>query len=193
MNLKHKATLLAAVLCAASANAQLVARTGEGDSVKTTLGYNIVLNNLSTLKRQWVAIHDPNSPVEIDGSSNVTVQYEKDYLYATNTTVKAKKDVTAVELVHIIVDVFGRRANTLQNVEVVDLPSGESRGMSGRWRLWSETEAKLAHTSFTYVRSVRMADGKIYFAPMTQVLDLVRKGAPSLTSADIEPKKVEPK
>lgn len=193
MNLKQKAILMATALCAAGVNAQLVARTGEGDSVKTNLGYNIVLNNLSTMTRQWVAIHDPNSPVEIDGSSNVTVQYEKDYIYATNTAVKAKKDVTAVELVHIIVDVFGRRANTLQNVEVVDLPSGESRGMSGRWRLWSETEAKLAHTSFTYVRSVRMADGKIYFAPMTQVLDLVRKGAPSLTSADIEPKKVEAK
>ena len=194
MTLQHLATTCLLAWCLTqSAHAQLTTRTGEGDSVKTGLGYGITLNDKSSLKRQWVAINDPNSPVELDGSTNVTVQHEKDYLYAALPSIKARQAISAVELIHVVLDVFGRRLNTLQTAEVADFAAGEVKTVISKWRMWSETEAKLAHTSFTYVRSVRTADGAIYFAPMSQVLDVIRKGPPSITVSDIEPKKGEPK
>lgn len=185
--------LLAIAVCTTSlATAQpLITRSGEVGTLKVDLGYNIILNEKSSLKRHWVFIHDPNSPVDVEGPTNVGVQYEKDYWYVTNTGIKAKQPVTAVELIHVIVDMFGRKVITLQNVEVADLAAQEVRQVLGKWRVWNETDAKLAHTSFTYVRSARTADDKVYFAPMAQVLEVIRKGLPSLTSTDIEPKKSE--
>ena len=171
----------------------LTTRTGEGASVKTDLGYNVVLNKNSSLKRQWIYIQDPKAPVDIEYQTDVAVVYKKDYTYQMSVPVKAKQDVTAIELIHVILDVFGRRLNTLQNTAVVDVKANEAASVGGEWRIWSEVEASLAHTSFTYVRSVRTADGKVYFAPMAQVLEIIKKGAPTLTGSDIEPKKPEPK
>lgn len=188
------AVLAIAICTTGHAAAQaLTTRTGEGGPVKVDLGYSVVLNKNSSLYRQWVYIQDPKCPVEIEGPTDVVVQYKKDYAYQAIMTVKAKQDVTAVEVVHVITDVFGRRLSTLQNGFVQDVKAGETARAAGEWRIWSETEASNALTSFTYVRSVRTADGKVYFAPMAQVLDVIRKGAPSITSTDIEPKKPEPK
>lgn len=182
---------LATVLACTAAHAQLVVKTGEGGAVKVDLGYNVVLNKNSSLRRQWVYIHDPKAPVEIDGSTDIGVRYKKDYNYGGTVVVRAKQDVTAVEVVHVILDVFGRRLSTLQNMAVLDIKADATEGIGGDWRIWSETEASSAHTSYTYVRSVRTADGKVYFAPMSQVFDAIRKGAPSLSSSDIEPKKAD--
>lgn len=190
-----KCIALAVAICStghASAQA-LTTRTGEGGSVKVDLGYNVVLNKASSLTRQWVYIQDPKCPVDIEGSTDVHVRYKKDYNYQASMIFKAKQDVTAVEVIHVITDVFGRRLSTLQNATVRDVKAGDTGVTDGEWRIWSETEASHAFTSFTYVRSVRTADGKVYFAPMAQVLEVIRKGAPSLTSTDIEPKKAEAK
>jgi hypothetical protein len=192
-NLGKHCFLLGILCLATTAQAQLTTTNGEGDSVRTPLGYNVVLNDKSTLKRQWITINDPNSPAELESGTNVTVQYEKDYFYRSNVGVKGRQPLTAVELVHVIVDVFGRQISTLRKVELADIANQELRYVSGKWRIWSEAEAALAHTSYTYVRAARTADGKVYSAPIDQVLNIIRKAAPALTATDIEPPKAEQK
>lgn len=188
MKFKRICTAFALLACAAT-HAQLVVKTGEGGTAKVELGYNVVLNKNSSLRRQWAYINDPKSPVEIEGSIDIGVKYKKEYVYTGTAVVRAKQDVHAIEIVHVILDVFGRRLSTLQNLAVSDLKADSTDGFSGEWRIFSESEASAVHSSYTYVRSVRTADGKIYSAPMTQIFEAIRKGSPGLISAEIEPKK----
>lgn len=190
----YRLALAMGMCLAMTAQAQtLTTRTGEGASLKTDFGYDIVLNKNSSLKRQWTYIQDANSPVDVEGTPDVMVAYIKDYKHTTYYSLKAKQDLTAVEVIHVVFDVFGQRLHTLQNVEVADIKAGESVTMTGEWRIWSERDARVAHTSFTYIRSARTASGNIYTAPSPQVFDVIKKSMPTLLVSDIEPKKQEPK
>lgn len=48
---------------------------GEGNSMKTELGYGFAVNKASTLKREWFVVRDQTSPVALVGRTGVDVTY----------------------------------------------------------------------------------------------------------------------
>ena len=84
-----------------------------GGSIKTELGYGLVLNKESSLEREWITIHDNSIPADLVGTVGVRTIYVKeysagDYRYTANYTIKAREALTAFEVRFILFDILGR-------------------------------------------------------------------------------------
>ena len=168
----------------------------EGTPVSTTLGYGIVLNKESSLKREWFVVADPVAPVAIEGAAGVNVVYQAgeryssgDYQYKASYKVVFKEPVTAVEIRAQLFDVFGGHVRTLSATSVSDLEG--STHLTGTWRVLSENEAASIYSSVIYVAQARTAAGKVYTIDSAQLLEQLKKVAAKITEADITPKKAE--
>lgn len=166
----------------------------EGTPIQTTLGYGIVLNKDSSLKREWFVITDPQSPVAIVGAAGVNVAYQAgeryssgEYQYRASYKLAIKEPVTAIEVRVQLFDVFGEHVRTLSAANVADA-NGELH-QNGTWRVLSETEAATAYTSVTYISQVRTAAGKVYTIDSDRLLDQLKKVTAKITEKDIAPKK----
>ena len=91
--------------------------SGTGGSMRTSLGYGIVLNEQSTLTRDWYVVHDSRLPIDFSGTPGVITLYaDRNYRYGADATLLARVPVTAVNVVFMTFDVFGRRVeNTGRN------------------------------------------------------------------------------
>lgn len=161
-----------------------------GKSMKTDLGYNIVLNPASSLSREWFVVNDISSPVKIIDIDGIKVNYESSgskYQYKMVVGVEAKEPISALELRVHVFDVFGKLIKTLSATEVGDL---DGKGTYFEtWRIWSENEASAVFASVAYIAQVRTASGVVYEIDNTTVADQVRKVFKRLNEADMEPKK----
>ncbi len=161
-----------------------------GGAVTTDLGYNIMVNKGSTLKREWFVIRDEAAPVEIDGATGVSVVFKSersDFHYELGYDLKAKEPITAVEVRVHVLNVFGALLKTLSTTEVTDF-SGR-KGFSSNWRVWSENEAMEAFASVVYVAQVRTASGRVYEIDKAALLDQVCQVTKRISESDLEPKK----
>lgn len=203
LKLSFGVMLIAAMACtAAAAQGQpskspvLAMDRFEGSSVKTELGFGIVLNKNSTLKREWFVIRDPASPVQFDGATGVTVVYKDggrasgSYQYQASYTVMPSQPVVAYELRYVVLDVFGRLLKSLSATEVED----RSNPVNGtaQWRIWSENEASEVFASVAYVANVRTSSGTVYEANRAAIFEQVRKVSRRISEADLEPKREGP-
>lgn len=169
----------------------------EGPSVTIDLGYGIVVNKASTLRREWFVLRDESAPALLDGPTGVSVSYKSgdrsslsQYQYRIPYQIKAKESIAAIEIRVHVLDVFGRLLKTLSATEVEDF--SDVRSFDATWRVWSENEASEAFASVAYIAQVRTASGKVYEADRTAVFDQVRKVAKRITEADLEPKREQP-
>lgn len=184
------------VLFVSSAAAQNIKiTTTEGDTMKVSLGYNIFLNTNSTAKRQVHRVTDEKSPVKLVGDHSFSIDYKSDrssgsYVYQTRVSHLSEKDLVAIEVLHSVFDVFGRHVRTLQEVLVSDIQAGNTHNHSqSSWRIFSESEAATAHSTFTYVNQARFKDGTVYTAPTSAILAAIRKMSPTATEEQISPPK----
>ena len=166
----------------------------EGTPIKTDLGFNIVLNKGSSLKREWFVISDEAAPAIIEDPTGVSVVYSTssrtssgEYQYNIPFRVRAREPITAVEVRVHILDLFGRVLKTLSVTEIYDID--ELNGFAGKWRILSENEASEAFASISYIAQVRTAKGRVYEIDRTAVLEQVRKVAKRITESDLEPKR----
>jgi len=180
-----------------STRPQLVIERTEGPEVKTTLGYGIVLNKGSSLKREWFVVRDPDAPVQIDGLTGIRVRYNSGERYSSGNfeynatySIIPKEPVSAVEVRFVVFDVFGRLVRTLSSTEVED--AAAKKEFKAGWRVWSENEASEAFASVAYVAQVRTSAGRVYEANSAAVLEQVRKVSKRITEADLEPKRDAP-
>ena len=162
--------------------------TADGGSIQTKLAANIVLNRESSLRREWVAVHDDAMPVDLVGSPGVTTIYESggqysrgEYRYAADYTIKVKEPVVAIEVRFITFDVWGARTRALQATDVQDFAPGD-HVLHGEWRLHSENEASEHYASIGYVASVRTAAGEVHRADTDAVTDAARRYMSDFTS-----------
>ena len=161
--------------------------SGNGGSIRTELGYGIVLNEGSTLSREAVVIHDSRLPLDFSGTPILRTTYaDRNFRYATTAEVIASDDVTAFGATFMTFDVFGERENSLGATKVVDVPAGETFKEDWRWRLPSESEASEYFASIAFIRRVRTADGQVHYADTNTVLCVAELYSLSLTEAEIE-------
>ena len=182
----------AALCLAAFAEGQETSKA-DGGLIRTNLGYNIVLNKDSSLRREWIAVHD-NLPLMIVGTPGVTTVYQGEYNYAAKATLIANSDqaVTAFEVRFVSIDVFGERMTTLSATEIQDIAAGEKKTFDWKWNAYRESDVARYFASIAFIAKARTADGQVHFASNDVVLDAVRRFAKEATEADLDPSSDKP-
>lgn len=187
-----------ALCCTCAMSQQVKVISSEGTDMKFGLGYNIYVNKNSTAKRVMHKVIDEKAPVKLVGDQRFDVQYKTgrgssgDYIYVARATPVTEKDAVAIEILHSVFDIFGRHVRTLQSVSVEDVQAGNTLFPDGgEWRIFSEAEASMAHSVFSYVSHARFKDGTVYSAPMPAILAAIRKMSPTATEEQISPPKTK--
>lgn len=174
---------------------QTVSRT-DGGPITTHLGYGIAVAKDSTLKREWIAVHTPTFPADLDGTpgigtSYVRKEYSGDYRYRAAFNLTVRQPIQAVRVVFLTFDVWGNHVRTLSFEEVADTPAGQKK-LNGEWALLSENDVEKHYASIGYVARVRLADGRVIEAPTEAVIEEARKFSAKFSPADLEPKPAAP-
>ena len=174
-------TIALAMLASASAWADVSTTKADGGSVTTMLSRGIAVNENSTLRREWVVVHDSELPVDIVGTPGVKTVYERggqytsgNYKYEAEYTISAAEPIAAVEVNFILFDVWGIRTKTLSATDVEDFAAGE-HSLDASWRVFSENEVSEYYASVGYVAAVRTKAGVIFTADTAAVVDVARE------------------
>ena len=183
------AILVSAALAATSSFGATTITTTDGGSIQTKLIANIVLNKESSLRREWVAVHDDTMPVDLVGTPGVTTIYESggsrysrgDYRYKATYTVRVSEPVVAIEVRFIAFDVWGDRTRALTATDIQDFAPGDYP-LDAEWNLYSENEASEHYASIGYVATVRTKTGQLYRADVDAVTDAARSYMSDFTS-----------
>jgi hypothetical protein len=93
--------------------------------------------------------------------------------YKTQTTIQVQQPIVAVEIRHILYDVFGDHMQNLSNVEAKDFSVGPST-LEGTWSAYRENDITEHLTTVTYVAAVRLSDGKTWKFPLEQLIAALR-------------------
>ena len=175
-------TIIAVAMLAPLAFGDVTATKVDGGSMATELNYGIAVNKDSTMRREWVAIHDTELPVDLVGTPGVITVYKSGsgryssgkYQYNAAYTISAKEPIVAIQVNFICFDVWGQRTKTLSATDVQDFGVGE-HSLDGAWQLFSENEVSEHYASISYIARVRTKSGEIYAADTDEVVDVARE------------------
>lgn len=165
----------------------------DGPSVRTDLGFGIVLNRSSSLRREWFVLNDENAPASIQGKTGVSVSYNSGgrgssgrYEYQLSYDLKSTEPLSAIKIRAHVFDVFGTLIRTLVATNIIDVSGTNSN--SDVWRIWSENEASEAFASVVYISAVRTSSGRVYEIDRGAVLEQLRSVSRRISDADLDPK-----
>ncbi len=188
-------------LVAVSVQAEVTTTRADGGSVTTVLSASIAVNRNSTLRREWVAVHDSGLPVDLVGTPGVNTVYERgtgrydrgQYEYQSAYTLRVREPVAAVEVRFICFDVWGDRTKTLSATDVQDFGVGEHQ-LDGAWNLFrGENEVAHHYASIAFVAAVRTKAGEIFFADQGEVVNIAKEYMADFTDdlLDVNPPATE--
>ena len=164
---------LVALLCG-NASADVTTTKADGGSLTIrSVGVQVDENTYeqSTLRREWIAVHDDRLPVDVVGTPGVTITFAsrgRGYEYRAEYTISASEPVVAIEVNFILFDVWGVRKGTLSATDVEDFDEGE-HNLIATWRVSPESEATKYYASIGYVSAVRTKAGAIFTADTASV------------------------
>jgi hypothetical protein len=162
-----------------------------GGSIKTKLSTGIVLNDESSLTREWLSYQDSSIPVKLSGAVGIKTSYSHnriggEYQYGAEFSIEAIEPISAIEIRFLLFDIWGKHIRTLGFTEIADIKG--VKNVKGTWRLYSENEASEFYASIGYISRVRTMTGRVIEGNTLPVLDEARKFAKKFTSEDLEPK-----
>jgi hypothetical protein len=169
--------------------------TSSGGSMRLSLGHNIVMNEESSLDREWITISDPKLPARIVGSVGIKALYRQQsdyrvggYYYKATYEVRLIDDVRAIETKFLTFDVWGSHNRTLVATEVTDLKAGTTRKFEGEWDEFSENDVRVYYASIAYISRVRTRDGRVIAADIAPVMDAARRFSDRFSEEDLDRK-----
>ena len=167
--------ICALALCVRAEAATTVTRA-DGGPVRTELGFDIVLNQDSSLRREWVAVHDDSLPVDLIETPGVTTAYRgrAGYKYNASYSIMVHEPLAAIEVRFITFDVWGNRTRSLAASDIRDFTPGRYE-LDAVWNLFSENEAAEHYASVAYVAVVRTMTGKIHYADTAAVIEVAQQ------------------
>lgn len=198
MKNSYKIIVFLIIICIVSptvvAQVQKITRSS-GGSIKTELGYGIVLNSESSLEREWITIHDSSIPADLMGTVGVKTIYESvgryssgEYMYSANYSVIVQEPISAIKINFLTFDIWGNHVNNLSATEIIDLQKGETKSFDSKWRLYSENEASEFYASIAYIAQVRTKAGRVIKPDPKIIVDEARKFSSKFSESDLEPK-----
>jgi len=169
-----------------------------GGSIKTKLSRNIIINDNSSLMREWITINDDSLPVVISDTVGVKTIYKEgsgyssgDYQYVSEYSVSAKEAVSAIEIRFITFDIWGNYSRNLSSTEIVDMAVGTSKKFNPSWSVFSENEVSEFYASIAYIAQVRTQSGKVIKADPSVILAEAKKFSTKFSEDDLDPKQIK--
>ena len=120
--------------------------------------YGVDINKGSTLQRESVLFNDPTCPVQISRNSMTFDYSDRRLTIAASTQIAIRQPVMAMEVRHILFDVFGQHMRNLSNTEARDFSVGAS-ALKATWNLYDENDASEHLTTVSYISRARLVDG----------------------------------
>ncbi len=165
--------------------------TLDGGSVVTELTYGIKVNRGSSLRRTWVVLNDPRSPVQLKGVGVLT-RYKSNggYSYIPTGSLSAREAISAIEVRFLLFDVFGEHIKTLSGDEVTEILANKPFKVEeiGSWRAW-ESDVSALLTVVAFVGHVRTKTGTIWRYNSGAIEKELNKIRLKVTSGVLEPTK----
>ncbi|MGI8600221.1 MAG: hypothetical protein ACR2KB_13285 [Chitinophagaceae bacterium] len=140
---------------------QIQVEKKDGGSVITNLGYNIKVNEGSSLNRQYIILNDANSPIQIYETGVKTSYADRSYSFIPVGNLIAKEPVTAIEINYVLYNVFGEHIKTLAGKEIKDISSSMDLSKIGTWYA-SENQISEYLICVAFVANVRKQNGTIW-------------------------------
>lgn len=170
----------------------------DGGNIKTNLGYGIILNEKSGLKREWITAQDTLIPARLATTGIKTVyasrsSYSSGYEYRADVSIHALEPLSAIEVRFVLFDIWGEFLKTLSLTEVQDVPAGATVKFDPSWNLYSENEASEIYASIAYVARVRTQSGKIFEANYDPIVAEARKFSDRFTPEQLDPYRRPPR
>jgi hypothetical protein len=148
-------------------SAQLSNQKFEGQEIKLDLGgwADNFMNAGSTLKSIHYIINDEMCPVQLN-AAGILVKYSSSsgvskYRFKRKGSYTANKEVQAIEIVHVLYDVFGNHISSLSDLIIEDISGTMQLNPRSNWYA-SDNQAQEFLTSVTFVEAVRLKDGSIW-------------------------------
>ena len=190
MRLKIITVLLALAACSCVPT-MLLAQTptrADGGSIVIDLGEGYAVNKGSSLRREWVALHDTAMPVDIMGTPGISPEYrgERGYEGAAKFNISTQEPIAAYEIKFVLFDVWGDFLRTYSMHRITDLPAGTSE-CSAEWRIPEEEQAGYAH-SVCFVSRVLTQNGRMVVANDDAVVAQMKAISNSIKKEDLTPK-----
>ena len=164
---------------------------GTGTPMKFELGYGIMVNDASSLKRSWVVINDESLPVRIARFYGLSTKYDTEdrrWLYEARYVLEVREPVAAIEIKIIPFNIWGEMDRPLSATEIEDF-SVNSRSITSTWRS-SESDAIQHHASIAYVSAVRLFNGRILRANSETVVQEAKQLSSQFSASDLKPNDV---
>lgn len=165
-----------------------------GGSIRTPLSRTIILNEESSLEREFITVIDKTLPANLTSCVGVSTVYEPEtdysrgeYVYSSSYEIKALEDIRAFETRFLIFNIWGEHVQTLTSTEIADITAGSVRSYDGRWNLFSENEACKHYASISYLAVIRTASGQVLRADVEPVISEAKKFSSKFTDSDLEP------
>lgn len=165
-----------------------------GGSIQTVLSPQIVLNDRSTLQREFVTIIDRTLPLYLGASTGITTQFEREdnyshgsYKYNVDYFVVAKESVHAYEIRFLAFDVWGKHVCTLATTVIEDIAAKQSKHENASWALHSEQQAAAHYASIAFVSTVRTATGKVVEGNYDLLMEEAKKFNDKFSPENMEP------
>lgn len=166
-----------------------------GNPLKFNLGYNVFLNEGSSLLTEWIAIHDTSILADFAGTPGIFLNYESStkyssggYKYKAQYEITPIEDLYSIEVRFITFNIWGERKSNLSATEVMDLKAGKTYKFEPTWKESSENEASRYYASIMYIARTRTKDGKILQANLGAVVEEAKKFSSKFTESDLEEK-----
>jgi hypothetical protein len=156
----------------------------DGGSASTS-EYGVVLNKDTSLHRKWYVLNDRTCPLQLSGAG-VTPAVATAFILKGDATTSA--EISAIDVVAVLFDLWGDRSRNLRLLKVKDLSSNATFPLSDSEMKWpaDENTVKEYLTSVTYVRRVRLADGKVWLADMAAVLRQITDAHLKVSKEELE-------
>lgn len=195
LSMKDVITFLFATLISGSG---LMAATNvsreSGGSIRTELAYGIVVNDSSSLQREWITIHDDAIPANLVGTTGVKTVFKKsgrndgrgDFLYSTNYALETNVDIAAIEVRFLTFDIWGDHLKTLSATNIQDMKSGDTLKLAASWSVFSENEVSEFYASIAYIAQLRTKAGRVIKANHSVVLQEAQKFSAKFKESDLE-------
>ena len=123
------------------------------------------INEGSTLQRESIVLNVPDVPLRLVSASMHFGYEESQYFYNMAAQVDVAVPITALEVRHMLFDVFGEHMQNLSNTEATDITPGDY-SMAARWNTLRENPvygAITEHlTTVSYVAKARLRDGRVW-------------------------------
>lgn len=160
--------------------------SGNGEPMEFGIGYGILVNEGSSLERNWVIVNDERLPITLDQFTGLkTTLQDRNWVYEANFALDVSEPIVAVEVRFLPFDIWGEKERTLSATFINDR-SDRTYLESASWRILSENEAIQHFGVVAYVAQVRLADGQILRANPDAVIAAGRRFSKTFSESQLE-------